>query len=186
MDAMLDQLIEFSRLESGHAAGTTERVSLTELADECVEALGPLATSRRVRLVLEADGPATVTGSPLELSRLMRNLVDNAIRHSPDHGLVTIRIADDHTSVRFTVTDEGAGFPPEFRDRAFEPFERADPSRNARTGNTGLGLAISRAIVTAHGGTISLGEGPGGAVHVVLPATPQRSINPHSPTGVTS
>ncbi|MGD9999036.1 MAG: sensor histidine kinase [Ilumatobacteraceae bacterium] len=184
MDAMLDQLIEFSRLESGHVAEARERVSVTELADECVEALSPLAAPRHIRLVLDAAGPAMVTGSPLELSRVVRNLVDNAIRHSPDHGDVTIRVADDQTSVWLTVVDQGPGFPADFRDRAFEPFHRADPSRNARTGNTGLGLAISRAIVTAHGGTISLGDGPGGSVHVVLPASPARSTPPASILGV--
>lgn len=174
MDAMLDQLIEFSRLESGHMTTAVERVSLTELADECVEALTPLASARHVRLELAADGPAIVTGSPLELSRVLRNLVDNAVRHSPDHADVTIAVSDDTNQVRLSVLDTGRGFPADFRDRAFEPFHRADPSRNARTGNAGLGLAICRAIVESHGGTISLGEGPSGQVHVVLPASPPR------------
>ena len=178
MDAMLNQLIEFSRLESGHVTAAVERVSLTELADECIEALSPLATPRGVRLRLAADGPAIVTGSPLELSRVVRNLVDNAVRHSPDDADVTIEVGGDAHTVRLSVIDCGAGFPAEFRDRAFEPFHRADPSRNARTGNAGLGLAISRAIVQSHGGTIALGDGPGGAVHVLLPASPSRSNIP--------
>ncbi|MCU1361810.1 MAG: putative two-component histidine kinase [Ilumatobacteraceae bacterium] len=174
MDAMLDQLIEFSRLESGHVTSTVERVSLAELADECVEALTPLASARRVRLALAIDGPAMVTGSPLELSRVLRNLVDNAVRHSPDDGDVTIAVGGDASEVRLSVLDAGQGFPADFRDRAFEPFHRADPSRNARTGNAGLGLAICRAIVESHGGTISLGNGPSGLVNVVLPASPPR------------
>jgi two-component system sensor histidine kinase BaeS len=176
MDAMLNQLIEFSRLESGHVTSEVERVSLAELADECIEALTPLANARRVRLVLSADGPAIVTGSSLELSRVLRNLVDNAVRHSPDDNEVTIEVGGDAQAVRLSVIDRGTGFPADFRDRAFEPFHRADPSRNARTGNTGLGLAICRAIVESHGGTISLGDGPSGQVHVVLPASPPRSI----------
>jgi signal transduction histidine kinase len=176
MDAMLTQLIEFSRLESGHVSAEVERVSLAELADECIEALAPLATAGNVRLMLAVDGPAIVTGSSLELSRVLRNLVDNAVRHSPVDTEVTVAVAGDAHSVRLSVIDRGPGFPPDFRDRAFEPFHRADPSRNARTGNTGLGLAICRAIVHAHGGTISLGDGPSGQVHVVLPASPPRSI----------
>lgn len=185
MDAMLDQLIEFSRLESGHLSNAVERVSLAELADECVEALTPLATARRIRLALAADGPAMVTGSPVELSRVLRNLVDNAVRHSPDGGDVTISVGGDVSEVRLSVVDRGAGFPADFRDRAFEPFHRADPSRNARTGNAGLGLAICRAIVESHGGTISLGTGPSGQVDVVLPASPPRSTLP-STIGATS
>jgi two-component system OmpR family sensor kinase len=78
------------------------------------------------------------------------------------------------------VRDDGPGFPAEFRAQAFEPFRRADPSRNARTGNTGLGLAICKAIVTAHGGLISLGDGPGGTVHVSLPVSPSPSAPPSS------
>lgn len=172
MDGMLDQLVEFSRLESGHASSTVERLSLAELADECVEALGPLAAAKGITLGLRADGPAHVSGSPLELSRVVRNLVDNAIRHSPNGGRVDLLVGANRSEVHLTVRDDGPGFPTEFRAQAFEPFRRADPSRNARTGNTGLGLAICKAIVTAHGGRISLGDGPGGTVHVALPTVP--------------
>lgn len=187
MDAMLDQLVEFSRLESGHVATTVERFSLAELADECIEALGPLAAARDVRLELRADGPGPVHGSPLELSRVVRNLVDNAIRHSPAGGRVGLRVETDASEVHLTVRDDGAGFPPEFRTQAFEPFRRADPSRNARTGNTGLGLAICKAIVTAHGGGIALGDGPGGAVHVRLPlASTATALRPPSPAANSS
>lgn len=170
MDAMLDQLVEYSRLESGYVSSTVERVSLAELGDECAEALAPLARAKGVTITVLADGPGTVTGSPLELSRVVRNLVDNAIRHSPPGGTVEVRVADSETGTRLAVRDDGPGFPVGFRDHAFEPFRRADPSRNARTGNTGLGLAICRAIVVAHGGDIAIGGGPGGVVDVSLPA----------------
>jgi signal transduction histidine kinase len=169
MDAMLDQLVEFSRLESGHVSSASERVSLAELADECVEALAALAAAKGVSLAVRADGPGTVTGSPLELARVIRNLVDNAIRHSPVDGHVDLQVGGNPATAHLTVRDDGPGFPAAFRDQAFEPFRRADPSRNARTGNTGLGLAICKAIVTSHGGEISLGDGPGGIVHVALP-----------------
>ncbi len=171
VDAMLDQLVEFSRLESGHASSAVERISLAELADECVEALGSLAAAKAVSLGVRSDGPATVSGSPLELSRVVRNLVDNAIRHSPTGGHVDLQVGGNRNEAHLTVRDDGPGFPAEFRDQAFEPFRRADPSRNARTGNTGLGLAICRAIVSSHGGHISLGLGPGGTVHVTLPTS---------------
>jgi two-component system, OmpR family, sensor histidine kinase BaeS len=169
LDTMLDQVIEFSRLESGHSAVARSSVSLAELADESVEALTPLARRRNIDLAVVTDGPAHVNGSPLELARVIRNLTDNAVRHSPDDGTVTIAIAATADVVRVSVTDEGDGFPDEFRAVAFEPFQRADPSRNARTGNTGLGLAICRAIITSHHGRIWLGDGPGAAVHLELP-----------------
>jgi two-component system sensor histidine kinase BaeS len=182
MEAMLEQLIELSRLGSGHLATAVERLSLTELADECVEALAPLATARGIRLELHADDPAMLTGSPFELSRLVRNLVDNAVRHSPPDSSVTIEVAaspaDD--SVVLVVSDRGAGFPDWFRDQAFEPFTRADAARaTTGQGNAGLGLAICRAVVDAHGGTIRIGDGPGGRVAVTLPTMFTPSNRPH-------
>lgn len=192
MDAMLDQLIEFSRLESGHITTVTERVSLREIADECIEALTPLAATRHVHLQLVAHDQAIVTASPLELSRVLRNLVDNAVRHSPDGNggsTVTIEIGLDastvRSSVRLSVRDEGPGFAPDFREHAFEPFRRADPSRTARTGSSGLGLAICRAIVESLGGTIAIGPGPGGAIDVTMPCSPPRSPHPPLPAPLT-
>lgn len=170
LDGMLDQMVEFSRLESGHTSESSTWVSLTELADESVEALSPLAHRRSIDLVVAADGPARVMGSPRDLARVIRNLTDNAVRHSPDADVVTISIVTSPGSVHLSVADHGAGFPPPFRDLAFEPFHRADPSRNARTGNSGLGLAICRAIVAAHQGRIWLGDSPGATVHIEIPA----------------
>lgn len=169
LDTMIQQMIEFSRLVSGHTESTTIPVSLAELADESVEAFAPLAHRRQITLQMRTDGPAWVMGNPLDLARVIRNLTDNAVRHSPDSEVVTISITTTTDTVCICVTDRGAGFPPEFRESAFEPFHRADPSRNSRTGNSGLGLAICRAIVTSHGGRIWLGDPPGGTVHVELP-----------------
>lgn len=184
MDKMLDQLVEFSRLESGHSTSTRSRIALAELADECAETLGPLAHRRGISINVAAHSPGLLTASPMEMTRLIRNLVDNAIRHSPDDGVVSVAITNGDGSVHLSVTDGGTGFPAAFRPHAFEPFRRADPARNARTGHAGLGLAICKAIVEAHDGSIALGgpeagDGPGhgdrGAVVLVsLPAATER------------
>ena len=92
----------------------------------------------------------------------MRNLVDNAVRHTPTGGAVRIEVFDRG----FRVVDDGAGFPVEFRDRAFDRFSRADTARSG--GGAGLGLAIARGIVEAHGGRIAIEDGPGGRVKVDL------------------
>jgi two-component system sensor histidine kinase BaeS len=183
MEAMLEQLIELSRLGGGHVITPVERLSLTELADECIEALSPLATASGVRLALVADDAAMLTGSAFELSRLVRNLVDNAVRHSPSGATVTIEVtaAPAVHTVSLQVRDEGDGFPEWFRDQAFEPFTRADESRTSSArGNAGLGLAICRAVVDAHGGTIEVGTGPGGIVTVTLPTAPAPPVVPPS------
>ena len=87
---MLDQLIEFSRLESGHLDHAVERVSLAELADECVEALSPLAIGTPHPARAGCRRPGHRDRQPCRAVEVLRNLVDNAVRHSPDDGEVTI------------------------------------------------------------------------------------------------
>jgi signal transduction histidine kinase len=135
-----------------------------------METLRPLAETRQVALLLEADQRVTVDADASQLARVIRNLLENAIRHAPDKSVVVVHIASNTRRVVLRVADQGDGFPPDFRERAFEPFTRADPARDLRTGTAGLGLSIARGIATAHGGTIGIADGPGGVVEVALPA----------------
>jgi signal transduction histidine kinase len=171
VEALLDQLVEFARIESGQRAAVVETVSVAELAHEAIEALTPVADRLTVRLTLSANGPGHIAANQLDISRVLRNLVENAIRHSPAGGTVTVTvtITDDPHGVAVTVADEGAGFPADFRAHAFDPFTRADPARATRTGHAGLGLAITRALVQQHGGRVWLGDGPGGDVRLWFP-----------------
>ena len=175
VEALLDQLVEFARIEAGQRTITRESVSVAELAHEAIEALAPVGDRRQVQLELQASGPAMVTANSLDISRVMRNLIENAIRHSPTASTVRVSVLDsDHhqafgPGVTARVVDEGAGFPSDFRDHAFEPFTRADPARATHTGHAGLGLAITRALVQQHGGQVWLGSGPGGDVCLWFP-----------------
>jgi two-component system sensor histidine kinase BaeS len=168
VDQLIDQLFAFARIESGGVDLTAEPMSLAELADDAVDSLSPLAERAGVRVRLDADGPAIVTADPAALSRVLRNLIDNAIRHSPTGGSVTITVRHSHDDAVVQVDDEGDGFPIEFRESAFEPFTRADTARRP-TGSSGLGLAIARAIVDAHGGSIEIVDVPHGSVRFRLP-----------------
>ncbi len=168
MEQLLDHLHQFARIESGMPLASRMAISLSELADETVDALLPMAERSGVSLEIEASTSAMVDANPGELSRVLRNLLDNAIRHAPQDGRVTLRVEEDSSLVRLQVLDTGPGFPDEFRAIAFEPFTRADEARSS-SGSSGLGLAIAKALVEAHGGTIALGPGPGGAVIVELP-----------------
>jgi two-component system sensor histidine kinase BaeS len=172
IEALLDQLVEFARIESGHVPADRVRVSLAELADEAADALSPLAHRFGATIELEAVASADVLASPVEMSRVIRNLLENAVRHSPPAGVVRISVCEnpDSLGVVAAVTDDGEGFPADFREHAFEPFTRADPARTNRTGHSGLGLAITRGLVESHGGQIWLGDGPGGDVRIWLPA----------------
>ena len=167
--SLVDDLQLHSRIVSGTIGMTRTHLDLTELADEAMETLRPLAETRSVALLLEADQRVTVEADASQLARVIRNLLENAIRHAPDGSVVLVQIGATSKQATLRVVDQGTGFPPDFRDRAFEPFTRADPARDLRTGTAGLGLSIARGIVTAHGGTIGVADGPGGVVEVALP-----------------
>ena len=167
--SLVDDLQLHSRIVSGTIGMTRTRLDLTELADEAMETLRPLAESRRVALLLEADQRVTVDADASQLARVIRNLLENAIRHAPDDSVVLVQVASNPQRATLRVVDEGEGFPVDFRERAFEPFTRADPARDLRTGTAGLGLSIARGIVRAHGGTIGIADGPGGVVELALP-----------------
>jgi signal transduction histidine kinase len=167
--SLVDDLQLHSRIVSGTYDVTRTSLDLTELADEAMETLRPLAETRRIALLLEAAHRVTVEADGSQLARAIRNLLENAIRHAPDDSVVLVQVAAGPQSATLRVVDQGSGFPPDFRERAFEPFSRADPARDLRTGTAGLGLSIARGIVTAHGGTIGVADGPGGIVEIALP-----------------
>ncbi len=162
----LSQLVEdvftLAKLESGAFQPNPEPVDLTELADDAVEALTPLASVRRVSLRVSSDQRVGAVVDPNGFSRVIRNLLDNAIRFAPEGSVVTVEVVPGSV----TVIDQGGGFPADFRERAFERFSRADASRSG--GGAGLGLAIAKGIVEASGGRIEIGDGPGGRVRVAL------------------
>lgn len=171
LSSLVDDLQLHTRLVSGTLELQRARIDLNELADESMEIVRPLAETRGIKLLLEATERVMVDADGSQLARVVRNLLDNAIRHAPDGSVVLVQVIRDGDLVTLRVHDEGLGFPAEFRDRAFEPFTRADPARDIRTGTAGLGLSIARGIVTAHDGSVALGNGPGGEVIVSLPVS---------------
>lgn len=172
LSALIEDLFELSRLESGELRWSMQRVALAELVTDTVDAMRPEAEAAAVtvRSVMDADDPFA-EGDPARLQRVLFNLIQNAIRHTPADGTVTVRTTLVGDGVEIEVADDGAGIPADQRELVFEPFHRADPSRT--DGGAGLGLAISRAIVEAHGGRIWIADAPAGAaVRVRLHAAP--------------
>jgi two-component system sensor histidine kinase BaeS len=169
LSSLVDDLFLLSRLEEGSVEIERKAIDVTELADEAIEVLTPLATSVEVRLELKADQRVVAVGGSEAVSRVLRNLLDNAIRFAPAGSAVVVEVrTDDGAVVR--VLDDGPGFDPEFVSEAFERFSRGDPSRERSTGGTGLGLAIARSFVEALNGSIWAESGPGGCVGFRLPA----------------
>jgi signal transduction histidine kinase len=170
LGALIDDLFELTRLESGELTWTMERVRLDELLHEAVEAMRPAADAGAitVRAVLDSS-LAPAHANPEKLQRVLFNLIQNAIRHTPPDGSVTVRAQSIGDAIEIEVADTGNGIAGEHRPRVFEPFYRADNSRT--DAGAGLGLAVSRAIVEAHGGSIWLEDAPVGTrVRFRLPA----------------
>jgi signal transduction histidine kinase len=155
LGALIDDLFELTRLESGELTWTVEQVRLDLLLREAVDAMRPAAEAGAVAVTARCQGPATAArANPEQIQRVLFNLIQNAIRHTPPDGSVTVSAEAVADGIEVEVADTGGGIAAEHRERIFDPFYRADPSR--RDAGAGLGLAISRAIVEAHGGQIWL------------------------------
>ncbi len=168
MSHLVDDLFLLATIEAGKLEVAREPVDLAELADDSIEALQPVAGRKDVRLRLETDGGVIVLGGPAALGRVIRNLVDNAIRHAPADSDVVVRVSNGAGAL-VEVEDCGPGFPSELLDKVFEGFVTGDPARARAAGGAGLGLAIAHGVVTAHGGEIWAAPGPGGRVAFRLP-----------------
>jgi signal transduction histidine kinase len=173
LGALIDDLFELSRLEAGDVQWSMGQVRLDHLVQETIDAMRPQAEAGGVAVRAELDQRlASARGNPEQLQRVLFNLIQNAIRHTPADGSVVVRVEPvPGRAVEIEVADTGAGIDPELTGRIFEPFVRG-PSRVAgQNGSAGLGLAIARAIVAAHGGRIWVaGTGPGTRVRFSLPA----------------
>jgi signal transduction histidine kinase len=169
LGTLIDDLFELTRLQSGELEWTMEQVSLGLLLEEAVDAMRPAAEAGAVSVSARLDSGLDARANPEQLQRVLFNLIQNAIRHTPADGSVTVSAEAVDGAVEVEIADTGNGVPVDQRDRVFDPFFRGDAAR--QDGGAGLGLAISRAIVEAHGGTIWLAEAPVGTrVRFRLPA----------------
>jgi signal transduction histidine kinase len=171
LSALIDDLFELSRLQAGAISWSLQRVCLSDLVDETVAAMAPQAQARGVAVRADLpDALGPVQANPEKLQRVLFNLIDNAIHHSPADGTVTVRAHAGVDRVELEVEDAGPGIPAEDRPRVFDPFFRGgDPARGGD--GAGLGLAIAEAIVDAHGGRIWLEDTSAGTrVRFSVPA----------------
>jgi signal transduction histidine kinase len=167
---LIDDLFELSRIEAGDISWTMRRVELGDLIGDTVAAFRTSAEERGVHLAAELPDDKVVAEADAEkVQRVLYNLIQNAIRHTPADGSVTVRAKGGPGEVEVEVADSGEGIPAGQNERVFDAFYRGDSARDGD--GAGLGLAISRAIVEAHGGRIWLEDGhPGTRVRFTLPA----------------
>ncbi|BAL94080.1 ATP-binding protein [Rubrivivax gelatinosus] len=158
---LVEQLLVLARNEPGAPPLPTARVDLAEAARSALAATVPLAVSRGSELALQADEPVPLQGDAGSLAVLVRNLVDNAVRHSPPGARVEVRAVLDAGAPLLVVDDAGPGIPEAERERVFDRFYRRDPGAGE---GSGLGLAIVRTIAARHGATVTLGDSPQGGL----------------------
>jgi two-component system, OmpR family, phosphate regulon sensor histidine kinase PhoR len=174
LQALVGDLLELSRLENTLPRDGLRRsaVDLDELVRQVWQGLRPLAEARGIQLDLQPDrgvGPIVLSADSSRLHRALLNLLDNAIRFSPDGAAIHLAIHRRAGWCRLIVRDEGPGLSEEDSRRLFERFYRGDPARaRSRQGGTGLGLAIVQQIAHAHGGRVRAGNHPAGGAMLEL------------------
>ncbi|HEX4956042.1 MAG TPA: ATP-binding protein [Thermoanaerobaculia bacterium] len=172
LQALLDDLLTLSRLESVETPLAMARVDLEAVAGRALDLVSELAREKDVRFVVEAADPPPVLGHAESLERLLVNLLDNGVKYNQPGGTVRLRLGRDLEGAKIEVEDTGIGIPTDALPRLFERFYRVDKGRSRDEGGTGLGLAIVKHIVSAHGGRVEVEsrEGVGSTFRVVLPA----------------
>jgi signal transduction histidine kinase len=173
MLALVNDLLDVARIESSVGTLHLERGDLRAPVREVLRELQPLAAKRGVALIESlSEAPMTAKLDPLRFQQVVRNVVANAIRFSPEGGLVEIDAdVTDAGEWRLAIADRGPGIPEDELEGVFEAFVQSSRTKDG-SGGTGLGLAISRTIMQAHGGRITarIREGGGSVFEIVLPA----------------
>jgi two-component system, OmpR family, sensor kinase len=182
MSGLVSDLLLLARADAGRQLARKE-LELTSIASGALEEVQPLAGERRLESQL--DGSLLLEGNPDELHRLVRNLLENAVRHTPDRTTVELTARRDGAEALLEVVDDGPGIPQGMEDQVFDRFVRGDgPSDTSGGGGSGLGLAIVRAVAEAHGGSVNAGRSTyGGArfsVRLPLVAAPKPASEPAS------
>jgi len=178
MAALVDDLLELSRLESGERAPEWAETSVPAIAEEVVASAAGLAARKRIALGCVDRGATAVVTDPERLRRILENLVDNAVKYTPDGGHVELSLSNvPEGATRIEVRDDGPGIAAEHLERIFERFYRVDKARSRALGGTGLGLSIVRHLAESVGASVSVDSQPGrGTCFTVL--VPQRPAAP--------
>lgn len=162
---LLNNFLDLMRLDAGKIHPVFRDVELRTALQRAIAATEPAAAAKDITLEPHAAGTNMLRTDHVRLEQILINLLSNAIRHSPEGGVVVLNVGADPDGARFAVIDHGPGVPAELRDRIFEPFERFDPHSGL---GTGLGLPVSRRLAEALGGTLIVEETPGGGATFIL------------------
>ncbi len=162
MSRMINSLLDVAKIESGELDMQRVDADLVEIAEEAVRVLGGLVRDTRVD-VEKPEGRVGAHADRALITRVVENLLANALKFTPSGGQITVRIASTSSGGRMEVTDTGTGVPEEYREKIFEKFGQVEARENKARSSTGLGLTFCKLVVEAHGGTLGVesevGEG---------------------------
>ena len=179
--ALVDQILDLSKIEAGHLGLVVETVDLVKLVEGVVELLAPRAQSKGLEIAasISAEAPRFVVADGMRLRQVLMNLAGNAVKFTSAGGVCVSVERAEGGALRFSVADTGPGVPPDRRAAIFDDFEQGDGSAARRFEGAGLGLAISRQLVGLMGGALTLEDNSGGgsvfAFSISLPEGPGRA-----------
>ncbi len=178
LENMLEEIDHLSRLseallflfreDAGLGAHTGDVLNLDQIVRAVADDIRVVATEQNLELTVDTLPPCTVLGNAEQLRRLLFNLLDNAIKFTPEGGSIGIRVECQKGQAKVIVSDTGIGIASEHLPRIFDRFYRVDSARSRRTGGNGLGLSICKSIAEAHQGTIEVASQPGKGTQVTL------------------
>ena len=178
MSGLVSDLLLLARADAGRQVARTD-VDLARIAAGALDEVRPIAGDRH--LESQVEGPLPMSGNPDELHRLIRNLLENAVRHTPENTTVELTARRDGGEALLEVLDDGPGIPDGIEEQVFDRFVRGDgPADTVSGGGTGLGLAIVRAVAQSHGGSVDAGKSTYGGARfsVRLPLEPSAETPP--------
>lgn len=176
MQRLVDDLLDLSRIESGGWEPSPAPVDVASAARETIAAYSEEARERGIRIETAiAPGAQTVRADPMALRQMLGNLVENAVRYTPQDGSITVFARRTDGGVAIGVSDTGIGIPADHLPRIFERFYRVDTARSRGAGGTGLGLAIVKHLIEAHGGRV-MAESTAGRGTTVTMTFPAKSL----------
>lgn len=175
---LVQEIIDLSRLQVSDPLARAALVEIDDVVADAMDRSRMSAEASEIALVSGGTGGLRVLGDREQLSKALRNLIDNAISYSAPKTRVAVGVKRDDGIVEISVTDQGIGIPKDAIDRVFERFYRIDPARSRLTGGTGLGLSIVKHVVANHGGEVKVWsvEGSGSTFTLRLPLADQQGV----------
>lgn len=169
LDRLVEDLRTLSRADAGELTLVCRLIHPERLVEQAIATHRPFAHEKRISIQLETESDIPrVNLDPDRMAQVFGNLLNNALRYTPEEGRITLRMAKASSNVEIRVQDTGPGIEPEELERVFNRFYRTDKSRQRETGGSGLGLAIAKSIVEMHGGRIWAESDPGEGSNLVI------------------